>query len=156
MQNIVALSGRLTKEVQYQQTQSGVSVARFTLAVQRNFKDKNGDYQADFINCVVFRGSADFANSYLNKGDLCNVTGRIQTRNFENDQGQKVFITEIVADQIQLISTGREKGSYSQNTQQSQPPRKQNGWQQQQQQQQPNPFGNASEPIEIDDDDLPF
>ncbi|HDP5827286.1 TPA: single-stranded DNA-binding protein [Staphylococcus aureus] len=163
MINSVTISGRLTKEVEYKATQSGVKVARFTLAVQRSYKDKNGDYQADFINIIAFRGAADIANNYLNKGDLCNVHGRIQTRNFENDNGQRVFLTEVVSDDIQLINTSNDNNqqSYSQNTNnqpqqqrgQSQP---QNNWQQQQNNQQGNPFANANGPIDISDEDLPF
>lgn len=158
MQNIVGISGRLTKDVDFKQTPNGVSVAKFTLAVQRNYKDNNGDYQADFINCVAFRGAADIASNYLSKGDICNVSGRIQTRNFDNKEGQRIFITEVVADQIQLISTGRENGSYSQNTQQQQfQTKQQNGWQQQQYKpKMSDPFANASGPIDLNDDDLPF
>lgn len=163
MINSATISGRLTKDVEYKVTTNGVKVARFTLAVQRSYKDKNGDYQADFINIIAFKGAADIANNYLNKGDLCNVHGRIQTRSFENDNGQKVFITEVVSDDIQLINTGNNnQQSYSQNTNnqpqqqrgQSQP---QNNWQQQQQNnQQANPFANANGPIDISDEDLPF
>lgn len=169
MINSVTISGRLTKEVEYKATQSGVKVARFTLAVQRSYKDKNGDYQADFINVIAFRGAADIANNYLNKGELCNVHGRIQTRSFENDNGQRVFLTEVVSDDIQLINTGNHnQQSYSQNAynqpqQQRGQAQPQNNWQQQQQQnnqkapnQQGNPFANANGPIDISDEDLPF
>ena len=145
MINSVALSGRLAKEVKYQVTTSGVQVARFTLAVQRSFKDKNGEYQADFINVIGFKGTAQIANDRLNKGDLCNIHGRMQTRQFENKEGQMVYLTEVVTDNIQLINTGR-------NNQESQ----QQNNQAEGNQQQGNPFANANGPIDIQDDDLPF
>ena len=177
MLNSVAVSGRLTKDVEYKVTTNGTKVATFTLAVQRSFKDSNGDYQADFPRIIAFRGAADIANNYLSKGDLCNVHGRLQTRQFDNDNGQRVFLTEIISDDIQLISTGnnnnqqsyqqnannqpqQQRGQAQQQTGQAQP---QNNWQQQQQQnnqqapnQQNNPFANANGPIDISDEDLPF
>jgi single-strand DNA-binding protein len=167
MINSVTLSGRLTKEVKFQVTTSGVQVARFTLAVQRSFKDKNGEYQADFINVIAFRGTAQIANDRLNKGDLCNIHGRMQTRQFENNEGQTVYLTEVVTDNIQLINTGRNNQESQQqnnfNNQQAQQQRgqAQNNWQQQNNQsqgnqQQGNPFANANGPIDIQDDDLPF
>lgn len=156
MINSVTLSGRLTKEVEFQVTTSGVQVARFTLAVQRSFKDKNGEYQADFIRIIAFRGTAQIANDRLNKGDLCNVHGRMQTRQFENNEGQTVYLTEVVTDNIQLINTGRNNQEPQQQRGQAQ-----NNWQQQNNQsqgnqQQGNPFANANGPIDINDDDLPF
>lgn len=164
MINSVTISGRLTKDVEYKVTTNGTKVATFTLAVQRSFKDSNGDYQADFPRVIAFKGAADIANNYLSKGDLCNVHGRLQTRQFDNDNGQRVFLTEIISDDIQLINAGNNNNqqSYSQNANnvpQQQRGQAQNGWQQQQQQnnqQQNNPFANANRPIDIDDGDLPF
>ncbi|ATH60220.1 single-stranded DNA-binding protein [Staphylococcus nepalensis] len=165
MINSVTLSGRLTKEVEYKVTTSGVQVSRFTLAVQRSFKDKNGEYQADFVNIIAFRGTAQIANERLNKGDLCNIHGRIQTRQFENNEGQMVYLTEVVTDNIQLINTGRnnqqQQGGFSNQQSQQQQGQLQNNWQQQNNQtqgnqQQGNPFANANGPIDIQDDDLPF
>lgn len=171
MINSVALSGRLTKDVEYKVTTNGTKVATFTLAVQRSYKDSDGNYLADFPRIIAFRGAADIANNYLNKGDLCNVHGRLQTRQFDNDNGQRVFLTEIISDDIQLINTGSNNNnqqSYSQNAnnqpqQQRGQAQPQNNWQQQQQQsnqqapnQQGNPFANANDPIDISDEDLPF
>lgn len=96
--NITALSGRLTKDVEVRKTQSGLSVAQFTVAVD-NGKDK----PADFINCVVWRQGADFLGQYAHKGDLVGVTGRISTRNYERD-GQKVYITEVTADRVEILA----------------------------------------------------
>ncbi|MDG0818803.1 single-stranded DNA-binding protein [Staphylococcus equorum] len=167
MINSVALSGRLAKEVKYQVTTSGVQVARFTLAVQRSFKDKNGEYQADFINIIAFRGTAQIANDRLNKGDLCNIHGRMQSRQFENNEGQMVYLTEVVTDDIQLINTGRNnEETQQQNNFNNQQPQQQRGQAQNNQSQgnqapnspQGNPFSNSNGngPIDIQDDDLPF
>ncbi|NMK92047.1 single-stranded DNA-binding protein [Staphylococcus capitis] len=175
MINTASLSGRLTKDPEYRTTQNGVAVTTFSLAVQRSFKDANGDYQADFPNVVAFRNTAEVVKNYTHKGALVNVTGRLQTRNYENQNGQRVFVTEVVAEQVQLINTNngqqsQQKGSYQQNAnnvpqqqnghkQTQQQGQAQNGWQQQRQnnnQQQNNPFGNANGPIDIQDDDLPF
>ena len=147
MINRVILVGRLTKDPEYRQTQSGVSTATFTLAVNRTFKNKNGEREADFINVVVFRQQANNVSKYLSKGSLAGVDGRIQSRNYENKEGQRVFVTEVVADSVQFMDS---KGSNQQNSQ----PQQQRG-------QAPagnNPFGNASRhnDLDISDDTLPF
>lgn len=143
MINRVILVGRLTKDPEYRQTQSGVSKATFTLAVNRTFKNKNGEREADFINVVVFRQQAENVSKYLSKGSLAGVDGRIQSRNYENNEGRRVFVTEVVADNVQFMDS---KGSNQQNNQS------------QQQGQAPagnNPFTNDNN-ANIDDDDLPF
>ncbi|MBI5972191.1 single-stranded DNA-binding protein [Staphylococcus caledonicus] len=143
MLNRIVLVGRLTKDPEFRTTQNGVSVANFTLAVNRNFKNKNGEQQADFINVVVFRQQADNVNNYLSKGNLAGVDGRIQSRSYENKEGQRVFVTEVVADSVQFLEPKN-------NNQQNNQPQQQRG-------QAPagnNPFGNNN--ADIDDDDLPF
>lgn len=86
MLNRVVLVGRLTKDPEYRTTPSGVSVATFTLAVNRTFTNAQGEREADFINCVVFRRQADNVNNYLSKGSLAGVDGRLQSRNYENQE----------------------------------------------------------------------
>lgn len=143
MLNRVVLVGRLTKDPEFRTTQNGVSVATFTLAVNRNFKNKNGEQQADFINVVVFRQQAENVNNYLSKGILAGVDGRIQSRSYENKEGQRVYVTEVVADSVQFLEP---KNSNQQNNQ----PQQQRG-------QAPagnNPFSNNN--ADVDDDDLPF
>ena len=149
MINRIILVGRLTKDPEYRQTPNGIDVANFTLAVSRNFKSKNGEQQADFINVVVFRNQAQNVNNYLSKGSLAGVDGRIQSRSYENKEGQRVFVTEVVADSVQFLEPKN-------NNQQNSQPQQQRG-------QAPagnNSFGNgmqnANGPIEISDDDLPF
>lgn len=146
MLNRVVLVGRLTKDPEFRTTQSGVDVATFTLAVNRNFKSKNGEQQADFINCVVFRKQAENVNNYLNKGSLAGVDGRLQSRSYENKEGQRVFITEVVCDSVQFLEP---KNAQASNNNQS------NNEVQQREKalQSDNPFNNSNN---FDTDDLPF
>lgn len=98
--NKVILLGRLTKDpdVRYTQSENMLAIARYTLAVDRRFK-KEGQPSADFINCVAFGKSAEFAEKYMTKGRLFGVIGRIQTRNYDNDKKEKVYVTEVVVDE---------------------------------------------------------
>ncbi|OAO07823.1 single-stranded DNA-binding protein [Staphylococcus hominis] len=144
MINRAILVGRLTKDPEYRQTPNGVSVATFTLAVNRSFTNSQGEREADFINVVVFRKQAENVNKYLSKGSLAGVDGRIQSRNYENNEGRRVFVTEVVADSVQFMDS---KGSNQQNNQS------------QQQGQAPagnNPFGNNNSANDLDDSMLPF
>lgn len=105
MINNVVLIGRLTKDPDMRYTPNGTAVATFTLAVNRNFTNQNGSREADFINCVIWRKSAESLANYCRKGTLLGVTGRIQTRNYENQQGQRVYVTEVVAERYQLLES---------------------------------------------------
>ncbi|UXR52104.1 single-stranded DNA-binding protein [Staphylococcus simulans] len=148
MLNRVVLVGRLTKDPEFRTTQSGVDVTTFTLAVNRNFKSKNGEQQADFINCVVFRKQAENVNNYLNKGSLAGIDGRLQSRSYENKEGQRVFVTEVVCDSVQFLEP---KNTQSSNNNQS------NNQVQQREKalQSENPFNN-SDNFDMDDSSLPF
>lgn len=103
MINNVVLVGRLTRDVELRYTPSNVANATFNLAVNRNFKNQNGEREADFINCVMWRQQAENLTNWSKKGMLIGVTGRIQTRNYENQQGQRVYVTEVVADSFQIL-----------------------------------------------------
>lgn len=105
MINNVVLVGRLTKDPDLKYTASGTAVSTFTLAVNRNFTNQSGNREADFINCVIWRKSAETLANYAHKGTLLGVTGRIQTRNYENQQGQRVYVTEVVAENFQLLES---------------------------------------------------
>ncbi|MCH4398374.1 single-stranded DNA-binding protein [Staphylococcus haemolyticus] len=142
MINRVILVGRLTKDPEFRTTQSGVNVATFTLAVNRTFTNAQGEREADFINIVVFRKQADNVNNYLKKGNLAGVDGRIQSRSYENKEGQRVFVTEVVADSVQFLEPKN-------NNQQNSQPQQQRG----QAQSGNNPFGNGPD---ISEDSLPF
>ena len=177
MINRVVLVGRLTKDPEYRTTPSGVSVATFTLAVNRTFTNAQGEREADFINCVVFRKQADNVNNYLFKGSLAGVDGRIQSRSYENQEGRRIFVTEVVCDSVQFLEpkganqrqSGNDNQSYNQknnnefqnygqdfggNQQGQKAPSNQQ--QSNNNQQSSNPFANANGPIDISDDDLPF
>lgn len=100
--NKSVLIGRLTKDVELKTTQSGVSVCSFTLAVNRRFKNSEGKYDADFINCVAWRQQAEFICKCFTKGSMLALCGSIQTRSYEKD-GSKVYITEVVADEVSFV-----------------------------------------------------
>lgn len=146
MINRVVLVGRLTKDVELRYTPSGVAVGKFTLAVNRTFKSE-GQPDADFVNCVVWRKPAENAANFLKKGSLAGVEGRIQTGSYEGQDGKRVYTTEVVADSVQFLeprsSTGNESSNQS-NTQQNYTRVDED------------PFASGSGPIEIDDSDLPF
>ena len=143
MINNVTLIGRLTKDVELKYTPANQAVAQFTLAVNRTFKNANGERESDFINCVIWRKSAENFANFAKKGALIGITGRIQTRNYENQQGQRVYITEVIAENFQMLE--------SRNQQQGQ----QQGQATQQQAKQPDPFAGGA-PTSLNDDDLPF
>ena len=105
MINRVILVGRLTRDPMLRKTQSGLSVATFTVACDRRFSGNGQDRQTDFISCVAWRQSADFLGQYAHKGALVGVDGRIQTRNYDNASGQKVYVTEVVCDSVQLLES---------------------------------------------------
>ena len=108
MLNNVVLVGRLTKDPELRYTPSNQAVTTFTLAVNRRFKNQNGEREADFINCVIWRQNAENLANWGFKGALLGITGAIQTRNFENQQGQRVYVTEVVADSFQLLEFNKQ------------------------------------------------
>ena len=132
MINNVVLVGRMTRDAELRYTPSNQAVATFTLAVNRNFKNQDGEREADFINVVIWRQQAENLANWVKKGDLIGVTGRIQTRSYDNQQGQRVYVTEVVAESFQLLeSRGQQSNS------------------------QDSSFGNSSS-MDIQDEDLPF
>lgn len=168
MINRVVLVGRLTKDPELRYTPSGVAMARFTLAVNRTFKSE-GQPDADFIQCIAWRKTAENTANFLKKGSLAGVEGRIQTGSYEGQDGKRVYTTDVVADSVQFLeprgtTEGRE-GTGGTNTQGSnqtgnsgQPLTnyQQNNNQQNYTRVDEDPFANNSGPIEVSDDDLPF
>lgn len=159
MLNRVVLVGRLTADPQYRVTPSGVAVTTFTLAINRNFTNAQGERQADFINCVTFKKQAENVNNYLSKGSLAGVDGRLQSRTYDNQEGRKVFVTEVICDSVQFLESKnkRDGSEYEQHynvsagqnanaASQATPAAGTTA----------NPFANADGPIDISDDDLPF
>ena len=103
--NKVILTGRLTKDVETRTTGSGVTCAQFTIAVQRRFKDANGSYQSDFINCVAWRQTGEFISKYFNKGSKISIVGCLQSRSYEDKNGNKVFVTEVIVEEAEFVES---------------------------------------------------
>jgi len=115
MMNRVVLVGRLTKDPELRYTPNGVPVATFTLAVNRPFSSQSGDREADFINCVVWRKPAENVANFLKKGSLAGVDGRIQTRNYEGQDGKRVYVTEVQAESVQFLEPKSSSGGGGRN-----------------------------------------
>lgn len=112
--NRVDLIGRLTKDPDVRQTQSGQTCATFTLAVDRNFTDKDGNRQADFLPCVAWRGAAEFVGKWFHKGMRVAVTGSVQTRTYDGQNGGKRYITEIICDHVEFCERRQEESPVEQ------------------------------------------
>ena len=112
--NRVVLVGRLAKDPELKRTTTDIPVVQFTLAVNRQFANQNGDRQADFISCVVWRQQAENLAKYMHKGSQIGVDGRLQVRTYEDAGGVKRYVTEVVCDQIQFLETkGTREGGFS-------------------------------------------
>ena len=138
MINNVVLVGRLVRDPELKYTGSGLAFMQFTLAVNRNFKNQNGEREADFINCAIWRQNAENLANWAKKGALIGITGRIQTRNYENQQGQRVYVTEVVSETFQLLESRKDREAG---------PSQGYG--------QPD-FSRQAEPFNIEESDLPF
>lgn len=138
MINNVVLVGRLTRDVELRYTPSNQAVATFTLAVNRNFKNQStGEREADFINCVIWRKQAENLANWAKKGHLIAITGRIQARSYDNQQGQRVYVTEVVAEIYQLLEKRDNTGNHTSTEYQM-------------------PSNFSGQTMDIDDDGLPF
>jgi len=115
MINRSVLVGRLTRDPELRYTSGGAAVATFSLAVNRNFTNQNGEREADFINCVIWRKAAENFANFTHKGSLVGIDGRIQTRNYENQQGQRVYVTEVVVENFSLLESRAESERYRAN-----------------------------------------
>lgn len=175
MINRVVLVGRLTRDPELRYTPNGVAVANFTIAVNRPFSNQQGERDADFISIVVWRRQAENVANYVGKGSLVGIDGRLQTRSYDNSEGKRVFITEVVADSVQFLEPKGQRGnnnpSSGQSTNQPSEAGSQNDYQpsgnspRRNSSSNPNsndpfgdkdPFANDGKPIDISDDDLPF
>lgn len=136
MINNVTLIGRLTRDAELRYTTSNIATAQFNIACNRNFKNANDEYDADFINCVMWREQAERFCNWTRKGMLVGITGRIQTRSYENNNGKRVYVTEVVAENFQVLE--KRDNTANQNSMADQMPPS---------------FAN---PMDIDDDSLPF
>lgn len=173
MINRAILVGRLTRDPDLRYTSSGVAVATFTIAVNRQYTNQQGEREADFINCVIWRKAAENFANFTHKGSLIGVEGRIQTRSYDNQQGNRVYVTEVIVDSFSLLesrsqSEHQQSNSNFQSSKPSQNEKPMSG---------DNPFGNMmnnnssnntngsndvdpfannGQQIDISDDDLPF
>ena len=107
--NKIILIGRLTKEPELRHTTSNIEVTQFSLAVNRDFKNQGGEYEADFINCVAYRNLAETISKYVKKGDKLGVDGRLQTRTYENSEGKKVYVTEVLVNGIEFLEPRKQE-----------------------------------------------
>ena len=111
--NTVQLIGRLTKDPELKYTPSSIATTSFTLAVNRNFTNAQGEREADFIMCTAWRKTAELVCQYLKKGSMVGVNGRIQTRNYENQQGQRVYVTEVIIGELTFVESKNKQGSHN-------------------------------------------
>ena len=114
MVNNIVLVGRLVRDVDLRQTSTGKMMTYFTLAVNRNFKNEQGEQAADFIGCVAFDKKAENMARFLSKGSLISVEGRISTRNFQGNDGKTVYVTEVVASNITFLESKKQQGNTTQ------------------------------------------
>ena len=108
MLNKAILVGRLTRDPELKSTTNGNSVLNFTVAITRKFKDANGERQSDFINCVAFRQTAEFISNYFKKGNMISVDGTIQTRTWDDNEGKRHYVTEVVVNDAGFVESKRE------------------------------------------------
>lgn len=161
MLNRVILIGRLTRDPELRYTPAGVAVTQFTLAVDRPFTSQGGEREADFIPVVTWRQLAETCANYLRKGRLTAVEGRIQVRNYENNEGKRVYVTEVIADNVRFLESNREGGAGGGGGTREESPfgggsggnSRGGGFTRSNQD---DPFSDDGKPIDISDDDLPF
>ena len=158
MMNSVQLIGRLTKDIDLRYTQSGTAVGSFNLAVERNFKNADGERETDFIRCQIWRKAAENLEKFTSKGSLIGIEGSVQTRNYENNQGQRVYVTEINVDNFTLLESKKDsQNNQMANDYSSQNATDSNYTQNNQNNAQGNLNANANGgSINVTDDDLPF
>lgn len=147
MLNKVILMGRITKDIELKYTQSNTAVCSFSVAVERNFARQGEERQTDFINVVAWRQQAEFVSKYFGKGRMINVVGTLQTRSWDDQNGQRHYATEVIAEEINFCGEPKQGGESGARNAQSFQPQPSFGAQQ--------PEISGFQPIDIDDD-LPF
>lgn len=139
----MVLTGRLTRNPELKTTQSGLSVASFALAVYRQFTNAQGEREAYFVSCVIWRNGAENLCKFTSKGLLVGVDDHIQTRSYDDKDGKRVYVTEVVVDNFSLLESRKDREAGNSNT---------GGYSNTQ----PDPLGGQGSSIDISDDDLPF
>ena len=150
--NKVILIGRITKDPELRKTPTDVSVVQFTIAVNRAFQQQNGERQADFINCIAWRNQAENLAKYIKKGGQIAVEGSIQTRSYDDQNGVRRFVTEVVCNQITFLESKKSDTGYNDLSQLEVPPMRENNNSFSQE----SPFGDIKSNYDISSDDLPF
>ena len=154
--NKAILIGRLTRDPELRTTTTGRNVCQFSVAVSRTFTNANGEREADFINCVVWDKQAENLVKYQKKGNQIAVEGRIQTRNYDDNNGKKVYVTEILANNISFLDTkGTSNGGSGFNSL-PEPPMQEESTNVETVSVEKDPFEAFGDSIEISDNDLPF
>ncbi|WGJ12232.1 single-stranded DNA-binding protein [Lactiplantibacillus plantarum] len=153
MINRSVLVGRLTRGPELRYTNSGAAVATFTIAVNRQFTNQNGEREADFISCVIWRKAAENFTNFTHKGSLIGIDGHIQTRNYENQQGTRIYVTEVVVDNFSLLESRVESEHHQSANSNS---RNLNNSSNRKDDHSQNQYGNNGGQIDITDNDLPF
>lgn len=149
--NVVTLIGRLTRDVELRYTPNGNAVGRFTIAVNRRIANQNGERSADFINCVIWNKPAETLANYTRKGSLVGVQGRIQTGSYENQQGQRVYTTDVVVENFDFLES-KDASDRRDNSGSSQSP----SYQSAPQQTTASSSSDEFDLFDISDNDLPF
>lgn len=109
MMNQVILVGRLTKDLEIKELDNGKKITSITLAVPRNFKNAEGEYETDFVECTLWNSIAENTAEYCKKGDIIGVKGRLQSSNYEKEDGTKVYKTEVIAEKVTFLSSKKEE-----------------------------------------------
>ena len=113
--NKVIEIGRAVRDVELKQTNSGTAVAEFSIAVKREFKSANGQYESDFFDCVSYGKTAELISKYVKKGDMFGIEGKLQTRNYTNKEGRKVYVTEIIVEKVEFLQTKKQEANQEPN-----------------------------------------
>ena len=150
--NVCTLTGRLVKDVELKYTGQGTAVASFTLAVDRAFKNAQGEKETDFINVVAWRKTAETLANYTGKGSLIGIVGRIQTRNYEGNDNKRVYVTEVVADSFTFLESKKQHESNGSGNNQGSYQGKSNN----RTQAQNDPFLSSGKEINVDEFEMPF
>ncbi|AUV72062.1 single-stranded DNA-binding protein [Lactiplantibacillus plantarum subsp. plantarum] len=153
MINRSVLVGRLTRDPELRYTNGGAAVATFTIAVNRQFTNQNGEREADFISCVIWRKAAENLTNFTHKGSLIGIDGHIQTRNYENQQGARIYVTEVVVDNFSLLESRAESEHHQSANSNGHSSNNSNN---RKYDNNPNQYGNNGGQVDITDDDLPF
>ena len=154
--NKVVLVGRITKDPELKHTDSNIPFARFTIAVNRTYQNKDGERQADFIGCMVWRQQAENFARYMRKGSLIGIEGQIQTSSFDDQNGVRRFVTDVVCDRIHFLESKSSSRSEGYNEYQDYRPQERQHQGPKASEKDKNPFEDITSDFDISNDDLPF